>query len=237
MDGKKFSIKDYFLLANLVIALIIWVGDCLFLHYGKLWMKSVTSALFVILGIVNLVYFFMNGNKQVKFPALMLTGLTFAMLGDIILEIHFISGAALFAVGHVFYFVAYSVIEKIKLKDFIYPPCILIPAVLLITLMPAFDFGGVLMEVVCVIYAAVISCMVGKAIANFVRVKSRKYAVILLGSLLFMISDLSLLFDVFSSLKYADAICLGTYYPAEILLAFQFLCTALKANPTILNRK
>ena len=147
-------------------------------------------------------------------------GLVFAMLGDVILEIHFIAGAALFAIGHVFYFVAYTVDERFKPTDLIYTACILVPAILLITLAPCFDFGGVLMEVVCVVYATVISFMVGKAIANFVRVRDKKHLIVMLGSILFFTSDLMLLFNVFTSLPYFGALCLATYYPAEILLAF-----------------
>lgn len=220
MNDKKFCTKDYFLLANLIIAILIWLGDSMFLRYGKLWMKSVTSALFVIIGIVNLVFLLLNKNKKLKFPILMIIGLTFAMLGDVVLEIHFIVGAALFAVGHIFYFVAYAVSEKIRPNDFIYGLCIFVPSVLLITLVPIFDFGGALMEIVCIVYAAAISCMVGKAASNFIRVKNRKYLVLLLGSILFFVSDFALLFNVFTSLPYMGVLCLATYYPAEILLGF-----------------
>lgn len=226
MDKEKFGIKEYILFANLVLALLIWVGDCLYLRYNRLWIKSVTSGLFVAIGVVNLVYSILTKNKNIKFPIMMLTGLAFAMLGDVILEIQFIVGAALFAIGHVFFFVAYAVVERLRWSDMIYGLCILVPSVLLITLAPFFDFGGVLMEIVCVVYATVISCMVGKAIANFVRVKNTTYLVIVLGSLLFMISDLALLFNVFTSLPYAGAICLATYYPAEILLGFSIFTHA-----------
>ena len=235
MENKKISVKDYFLFANLALALLIWLGDCLYLCYDHLWIKSVTSALFVIVGIVNLVYLILNkfSLKSLRFPILLLTGLTFAMLGDIILEVEFIVGAALFAVGHIFYFVSYIFIEKFKLTDLIYGACIFVPAVLLITLAPIFNFGGVLMEVVAVIYAAIISCMVGKAIANFVRNKNKLNLIILLGSILFFISDLMLLFNVFSKLPYFGAICLGTYYPAEVLLGFSIFLfgNAAKITP------
>lgn len=231
MDDKKIEKKDYFLFGNLALALLIWVGDCLYLRYDELWIKSVTSALFVVIGIINLYYYLSNKERKLKFPILMLTGLTFAMLGDIILEIEFIVGAALFAIGHVFYFVSYAMLEKPKWTDFIYGACIFIPAVLLITLAPIFSFGGILMEVVCCVYAAIISCMVGKAIANFVRERSKLNLIVLLGSVLFFISDLMLLFNVFSSLPYTGAICLATYYPAEILLGFSIFMYASAKKP------
>lgn len=230
MNNKKLSAKDHILLANLILAVLIWIGDCLFLRYGGLKWKTPTSVLFVAIGAVNLAYLLLNKNKNIKFPILMVTGLTFAMLGDVVLEIQFIVGAALFAVGHVFYFVAYSVMEKIKPTDLIYALCLFVPSVLLITLAPIFDFGGALMEVVCVVYAAVISCMVGKAIANFVRVKSRTSLIIALGSILFFISDFTLLFNVFTSLPYVGALCLATYYPAEILLGFSIFMFGMEVK-------
>lgn len=228
MNDKKISAKDYFLFANLALALLIWLGDCLYLRYDSLWIKSVTSALFVFIGIINTVYAVLKklDRKSLKFPIFMLTGLTFAMLGDIILEVEFIVGAALFAVGHVFFFVSYIMIEKFKWTDLLYGLCIFVPAVLLITLAPIFDFGGILMEIVAVIYAAVISCMVGKSIANFVREKNKTHLIILLGSVLFFVSDFALLFNVFSDLPYFGAICLATYYPAEILLGFSIFMFA-----------
>lgn len=230
MDNNKFGKKDYFLIGNLVLALLIWTGDCLYLRYDELWIKSATSALFVVIGIINLYFYLSHRDKPLKFPILMLTGLTFAMLGDIILEIEFIVGAALFAVGHIFYFVSYAMLEKPKWTDFIYGACIFIPAVLLITLAPIFKFGGAMLEILCCVYAAIISCMVGKAASDFVRVRSKLNLVILLGSALFFISDLMLLFNVFSSVPYTGAICLATYYPAEILLGFSIFVYASAKN-------
>lgn len=228
MSEKRISGRDCFLFANLAIALFIWLGDCMYVRYGSLWIKSITSALFVVIGIVNVVYAVLNKSelKSLRFPIFMLTALTFAMLGDVILEVHFIVGAALFAIGHVFFFISYVTLEKFEWTDLIYGLCILVPSVLLITLAPIFDFGVTAMEIVAVIYATVISCMVGKSIANFVRDKNKTNLVILLGSVLFFISDFALLFNVFSALPYFGAICLGTYYPAEVLLGFSIFLYA-----------
>lgn len=222
MNDNKFSVRDFFLFANLAVALLVCMGDCVYVRYSYLWIKSITSALFVVIGIINLIYAVLNklDRESLKFPILMLTGLTFAMLGDVILEVEFIVGAALFAVGHVFFFVSYMMIEKFKWTDLIYGSCILIPSVLLITLAPIFDFGGILMEIVVFIYAMVISCMVGKAVANFVRVRGKTNLIILIGCVLFFVSDFTLLFNVFSTLPYFGVICLATYYPAETLLGF-----------------
>ena len=142
------------------------------------------------------------------------------MAGDIVLNLHFMAGAIVFAVGHVFYIVAYSLLNKIHWKDLIPSALIFIPSVLVITLLPIFDFGGVVMELVCVFYALIISCMVGKAVANLIKERSLFNLIIMIGSCLFFFSDLMLLLDVFAGLgSVVGILCLATYYPAQILLA------------------
>jgi uncharacterized membrane protein YhhN len=154
----------------------------------------------------------------------MLVGLTFAMCGDIVLNVWFIGGAILFAVGHVFYFVAYCFLQKFKWLDLIFGASIFIPSVLFITLAPIFDFGGIIMELVCIVYAIIISIMLGKAISNFVREKNLTNLLILIGSILFFFSDLMLLLNVFANLSVVfDVLCLVTYYPAECILALSLL--------------
>lgn len=222
MDKSK-ALKIGVLTANILLALAVTIGDVFYILRGTLTIKSITSALFVLMGIVNFGYLLLTKGKDIRFPSIMLTGLVFAMLGDIILEVEFIVGAALFAIGHVFFFVAYCFLVKFKWTDLIYGAIIFVPAVLFITLAPIFDFGGALMEVVCVVYAIIISCMVGKSIANLVREHSIPNLVILCGSVLFFISDLMLLLNIFAKLPVVGMICLATYYPAEILLAVSIL--------------
>ena len=80
------------------------------------------------------------------------------------------------------------------------------------------------MQILCCIYAFVISIMVGKAIANFIKEKSQLNLIILLGSILFFFSDFMLLFNVFADVgRIFSVLCLATYYPAEFLLAYSIL--------------
>ncbi len=212
--------KNLFLALNILLISLISVGDIFYILYGTLVIKSITSAGFVLLGIVNLVYALKNNTSYKKFAITMAVGLFFAMLGDILLEIEFIIGALLFAVGHIFYFVAYGFIIKFKLTDLIYGAIIFVPSVLFITLAPIFDFGGVTLEILCCVYAVVISCMVGKAISNLIQQKTLLNLMIVVGSCLFFFSDLMLLLNVFGNLSsITGVLCLATYYPAECILA------------------
>lgn len=230
-NKKSLDINTVILAVNLALALLIFILDGLYIRYGAFSVKVVTSLLFVVMGGVNLAYLIITKHKDFRFPAIMVSGLVLAMLGDVILEIHFIAGAVLFAIGHVLFFVSYCFLRKFTFIDFLCGALIAFLSVLFIVFAPIFDFSGdIAMEVVCVVYATVISLMVGKAICNFAVDRSWLTFIIMLGSLLFFFSDLMLLLNVFSSVeKYVGALCLSTYYPAESLLAFSVFL-ARKSN-------
>ena len=213
--------KKLHLSLNILLAALIIIGDIFYITIGGLLTKSITSILFVTLGAVNLIFALKNKTNFKKFCIIMVVGLFFAMLGDILLEIEFVVGAALFAIGHIFYFIAYCTLQKFEAKNFIYSVCIFIPSALIILLVPIFDFGGIFMQMVCLIYALIISLMVGKAIANLVKEKTILNIIIVVGSCLFFFSDFMLLFNVFANVpRIFGILCLATYYPAEILLAY-----------------
>lgn len=219
--------KKIWNILNIILISLVCIGDILYIfHNHSLLVKSLTSAGFVIIGIINLIFAIKNKSDKLKFAIIMLTGLTFAMLGDIVLELHFILGAALFAIGHVFYFIAYCALIPFKWKDLIYGAIIFIPVTLFIIFAPFFDFGGILMEIVCIVYAVIISCMVGKSISNYTQDRSLLHLIILVGSILFMFSDFMLLLNNFADLHRVILIlCLASYYPAECFLAYSILLT------------
>lgn len=216
--------KKHIRLINIILILTITIGDIFYMIYNdSLLIKSIISGLFVLLGVINLVTVLKNIQNK-RFAIIMLIGLTFAMLGDIVLELHFILGAGLFAVGHAFFFVAYCYLIKFRWKDLIYGSIIFVPATLFIIFAPIFNFGGIVMEIVCIAYALIISCMVGKAISNYINHKSTLTLIIMIGSILFMVSDFMLLLNVFADLhRIFGILCLATYYPAECILAYSIL--------------
>ena len=74
---------------------------------------------------------------------------------------------------------------------------------------------------VCFVYALIISAMVGKAISNFIRERNLLNFILMVGAILFFISDLMLLLRWFMNLgEWAGTLCLATYYPAECILAY-----------------
>lgn len=223
--------KKTFNIVNLILISLVLVGDVFYILEGTLLIKSLTSACFVLIGLLNLVYALKTKTDNKKFCIIMVVGLVFAMLGDIVLEIDFIIGALLFAVGHVFYFVAYCFLIRFKLTDLLYGAAIFVPATCLILFAPILDFNSEMLKWLCVIYAVVISCMTGKSIANFIKNKSLLTLILMIGSALFLISDLMLLFSNFSNIsKVFGYLCLITYYPAECLLATSLMFTKKSSN-------
>jgi len=208
---------------NSILSLLILTGDVFYILYDHLWIKAITSIGFVLIALINLVYLLKSNKKKPTFAIFMLIGLTFAMLGDILLEIEFIIGAILFAVGHVFYFVAYTKLIKFNWKDLLCGVCIFVSASILILTAPIFEFETTLLKILCIVYALIISIMVGKSISNYIKEKSSLNFILMIGSILFIFSDLMLLFNVFGSVPSTGILCLATYYPAEIILAYSIL--------------
>ena len=223
METKKLKF-DYVLLTNIILAVAILVMDVCLIVLGNAYVyKSIASALFVVSGIVNLVFAIMAKEERNKlFKYFMVVGLVFACIGDILLidGAYFIEGAIFFAIGHVFFFVGYSLLQKICWRDLICSLIIFAVALVVIFAVPVFEFQNML--AIVIVYSFIISFMLGKAISNaFSEEYKIGNLIILIGSLLFFLSDLMLLFNMFANFdtNVFEVLCLVLYYPAEILLA------------------
>ena len=193
--------------------------------------KSIASILFVLCGVFNLIYSLcLKKNAYVKFMIIMVIGLVFACLGDILLIEYFIIGAVSFAIGHVFYFVAFSTLHKLNLRDFIFGGTVFALGLILLLVYP-FEFKGMLPLVI--VYALIISMMLGKAISNIFSKNNNKILsiVIAVGAFLFFFSDMMLVFDIWGNGSIIfDYLCLGTYYPAEFILALSLFLISFVFN-------
>ena len=215
--------KKYYYIINAILIIGVLAGCIIFDINRSPLTKSITSIGFVIIGTINLIYLLTHRSQDKSFGINMLIGLFFAMLGDILLEFVFIAGAALFAIGHIFYFVAYCTLIKFNWKDLIAGIVIFIPTTLLILFAPFFKFDGIVMKIVCIIYAIIICLMVSKAIANLIKQRNLLNTLIVIGSILFLFSDLMLLISRFAELPFFSHLCILTYYPAQCVLSYLLL--------------
>ena len=141
---------------NLFFAVAIIAVDIAFIVLGQPYIyKTTASVLFVGLGLLNFVFaFFMGKERNKLFKYFMLTALIFACLGDIVLIDYFMIGAILFAIGHIFFFVSYSLLHKLNLRDLLISISIFGIALILILVPKIFDFNGMLPIVI--VYAFII---------------------------------------------------------------------------------
>jgi len=214
--------KKLFISSNLIFSALIIISDFLYTTVlYNVYMKGIASILFVLMGVTNLIYSIKSKNENIRFGIMMVIGLTFSMLGDILLEIIFEIGAGLFALGHVFYFMSYCQLLKFYWQDIIIGLTIFITVTLVILFAPVFNFGGAFMQIICIIYALIISMMVSKAITNLIKSHTITNIIIVVGSVLFLFSDLMLLLNQFANMgRIASVLCIASYYPAQIALAY-----------------
>lgn len=208
----------------LMIALITW-GGFWYVTRGAIWRKGTASTLFFLLGLINLIYALIVRSGKIRYIVTMTLGLLVCVAADIYLQIEFLCGAVLFAVGHILYFAGYCFLRPIRKGDWIVCAAIGIPAVIFL-LTPLFDYEGI-MEIMCLAYGVILSCMVGKGVSNLIAERNVRNTVIVIGCLLFFFSDLMLVLNMFAHLpKIIDTLCVVSYYPAQAMLGFSLYFAA-----------
>lgn len=207
-------------LINRFFFFLCFAGGIIYDITHTLSVKIPASACFLLLGICNALYFRKRCRRSHPFLSAILAGLLFGFAADIVLELHFLCGAALFALGHICYIAAYSLLLRMKGTDLLLCLSLFLPCLGLILFLPVLDFGSGFMQGIVMAYAAIICMMLGKAIANYRRTPCPVTKLLLTGSILFFFSDFMLLFAYFSHVgPIANTLCLITYYPGQALLA------------------
>ncbi len=212
---------------NVAVVLFIFATNYVYQSHGfDFTLKCVCSGSFCLLGLANLVYAIVRKEENIRYYISMALGLFLAFLGDVLIGYDFIVGAATFALGHVCFVVAYGFLQKIRRVDVIMGGLLFASATAFLLFCPLLQFDVPIFRIVCIVYALIISTMLGKAIGNLIAQKSLLNGMIALASALFFFSDLMLVFDWFIGFwDWTSNACMGTYYPA---LCFLALCMLLK---------
>ena len=183
-------------------------------------LKCICSASFALLGIINLIYALYKKEENKKFYVGMSAGLILAFLGDVLIGYDFIIGAATFALGHICFVIAYCFVQRMQKLDCAISGVLFAGCLIFLLFCPLLSFEVPIFRVVCIVYALIISTMLGKAVGNYVRERSLVNGTVAAASALFFFSDLMLVFDWFIGLwSWTDHACMGTYYPALCFLA------------------
>ncbi|PEL09375.1 lysoplasmalogenase [Bacillus sp. AFS017336] len=179
--------------------------------------------LFKLIPMVLIIFYALSQNphQSTKYRTLILLGLIFCMIGDGTL-IWFVIGLSAFLIGHLFYAAGFISGWKFSIYRMLsIIPIAIYAFILCSNLVNSLNDSGQDTLVIPVIaYSVAISIMVFTAIMT-----GNKWAIF--GSLLFIISDSILSWDLFvESVKYGHELIMITYYAAQFLIA-----------KSILNRK
>ncbi len=217
---------------NIAITLAVFVGNYFYQSLGfNYTLKIMCSSGFALMGIINMIYAYKKvADKKVLLA--MTFGLVFAFLGDVAINPNFILGVIFFALGHVFFVVAYLTYRRLGKPDVIFSAGLGIFSVGFILLFPYIMFSVPALKYVVLLYAVIISVMVGKSVGNVLREKNAFTGMIAAGSVLFFISDMMLLLAWFSTLegRWTSHVCMAAYYPGLCLLAGSMVACLRKQN-------
>ena len=226
MNNNKLA-KLYFALNVALIASIMLMDIFLCFAFRKLIFKSIAAVLTSVLAVTNLIISIKIYKKRKLLPNILICiGVVIGAIADIMMNINFVAGGVLFALGHILYLIALYQISKFKLKElFIIVLAVIISIVIIFV--PYVDFGD--FAILIVLYAIILSLMFAKCINAYLfnAKKSPLYAILAIAGFLFYLSDMMLLFGYFKSSGadsiIFDKICLMLYYPAQIMFAVSIL--------------
>jgi uncharacterized membrane protein YhhN len=153
------------------------------------------------------------------YKALVLAGLALSLLGDIALmfpEKWFTAGLVAFLAAQVFYILAFKPLPGRPVSPATFLPFVLFGLLMFFLLAP--KLGP--MKIPVFVYIAAITTMAGFAAARFIDRGGTKPLLAFVGAVLFLISDSVLAYDRFArKVPGARVIILGTYFPAQLLIA------------------
>lgn len=198
-------------LAHYVIAGIFALTAILFAQYDFHTGFSILKPLTTISVLVIPLFFGVSINR--KYFRRLLIALTFCLIGDVLLldEEFFLFGLGAFFVAHLFYILAFISYRGLYLK--------FAPLLALAIVGSGFyayifnDLGELKIPVAVYIFCLIVMCW--QAIGLYDRYRNRRFRFVMVGSVLFLISDAILAIDKFTfPFETAEAIVLATYWSA-----------------------
>jgi len=188
-------------------------------------LRFVTKPLITI-SLMLFVYFTIK--RKSRFTNKVLIGLSFSLLGDVFLmfpyvnELYFMLGLGSFLIAHLFYISAFYLdgTNKIEVEKRYVLPIFLVFGFFCMSyymiLRP--NLGN--MNIPVLVYSFVITLMAIMAALRYGKTNTKSFAWILLGAILFMVSDSILAYNKFvERMEIGDLLIMATYMLAQFLIA------------------
>jgi len=180
--------------------------------------KALIIPILILVFIINL--------KPLKnlLTGLMLSGLLLSWAGDVALQFAFIPGLASFLFAQLMYLTAFILTpgENIIFSRRFY---VFIPVVLYGIFIVWFLYNDLAeMRIPVIIYTIVLLTMLGAAINRLKKVNKLSYYLVLIGAVLFVISDSVIAVNRFSyQFGLSSAVIMSTYVVAQFLITIGFI--------------
>jgi uncharacterized membrane protein YhhN len=175
--------------------------------------KPLATVLIILVAVIT------SAPVPVAYKTLILAGLGFSLFGDIALlfpEKWFTAGLAAFLAAQVFYVLAFRPGPGHQVPTGLFLPFIFYGLLMFFILAPG--LGPLKLPVF--VYIAAITIMAAFAAARFVDLGGARPLLAFAGAILFLVSDSVLAYDRFAKkIGPAQIIILGTYFPAQLLIA------------------
>jgi uncharacterized membrane protein YhhN len=175
--------------------------------------KPLTTALVITVALIA------ETPVPAAYKTLVLAGLLCSLTGDIALmfpEKWFTAGLVSFLAAHVLYILAFKPGPGRPISAGMFIPFIIFGLLMFRLLAPSLGQ----MKFPVLVYIAAITVMAGLAAGRFVDRGGTRPLLAFAGAVLFLISDSVLAYDRFAKkIGPAQAIILGTYFPAQLLIA------------------
>jgi len=208
------------ILINIIPALALISAG---LHIRADWKHlSKQAYLFKPLTLIIIILFSIVQIPEVSafYKIMIICGLVFSMLGDVLLMLpsdKFLQGLAFFLVAHLFYLFAF-ISDSVFPVNFLYLiPGVVIGAFILKTLFPKVE--GKTIPVL--IYSLILMILLWQSMGRLELSFSHSSIIALIGCVFFVSSDIILVFNRFvKKHKAGQLIVLSTYYIAQVLIAY-----------------
>ena len=192
-----------------------------------LLLKSCASFIFVIIGINSF-----NESSHGTYARLVLAGLILGAAGDILLNLQyfagkysqavFLTGVFSFFAGHVMYLLAIFPLRENHVAAI---TAGVLAAILILTVLFKMLKPDTVYKVFGILYIGTVSIMCAVSLQNMITIASRQSAVFAAGAVLFLISDVVLIFNIFGNRvsHLRRVINLSCYYIAQLLIAITIM--------------
>jgi len=176
--------------------------------------KPLTISLIVLIGIIQ------SAEVSSVYRYLILSGLVFALIGDIFLMLpsdRFLSGLSCFLVTHIFYILAFISDSSFPINYLYLIPGLIVGAIILKLLLP--NAGTKTVPVI--LYSMILVFLLWQAIGRMDESFDHSSIVAFVGALFFIFSDVFLAFNrIVKNIRNAQLVILSTYYTAQLFIVY-----------------